>query len=337
MKIFSKKVKRILAFLASFLFGLIVLIGILGKIDWKEFWEAFSSFPKLGFFLVLLLTLGWVAIGVLRLKLIFKSKGFRFSLVELGKIWLAGFSILYFFPTLLFGGAAFQTHILNKKFLVPWQKSISSILIDNVLEMTIALLVILFGICFFIIETGFILLKIGVIFIIFFLIFTFLLFFYFKSFKKESVLKIFVKKFIQKLSIKNKVLEFEKEVFQFFNLKSKSFWQGITLSILKTLANLGRYSVLIYFLGKGTNVLRAFSVLSFSFVANLIPVPTALGSQELFQCLVFNAFGWGSPSAVLLTMILRAVLIRVTPVSLSPARIAQFMGAAPRQRGSKEG
>jgi uncharacterized membrane protein YbhN (UPF0104 family) len=62
---------------------------------------------------------------------------------------------------------------------------------------------------------------------------------------------------------------------------------------------------LLIFLGKNINPLPALSVLGFSYLAAMIPLPTSLGSHEAIQIFAFTSLGLGAPAATAFTMIVR--------------------------------
>ena len=78
--------------------------------------------------------------------------------------YLRSFSITYLFPILFFGGELFRGYFLKEKLLVPWEKSMSSIIVDRVLETTALLATIIFGILFFLLSIGLLPQKLELIF-----------------------------------------------------------------------------------------------------------------------------------------------------------------------------
>ena len=63
--------------------------------------------------------------------------------------------------------------------------------------------------------------------------------------------------------------------------------------------------LLILFLGKSIGALPVLSVLGFTYLAVMIPIPTALGSHEAIQTFAFNSLGLGASTATAFTMIIR--------------------------------
>ncbi len=83
-------------------------------------------------------------------------------------------------------------------------------------------------------------------------------------------------------------------------------WKGVGLSFLRAAVMYVRTWLLIVFLlGKGIGLLPALSILGFSYLAVMIPIPAALGSHEAIQTFAFNSLGLGASSATAFTMIIR--------------------------------
>lgn len=75
---------------------------------------------------------------------------------------------------------------------------------------------------------------------------------------------------------------------------------------------------LILFLGKSISALPALSILGFTYLAAMIPIPTALGSHEAIQTFAFNSLGLGLSTATAFTMIIRGaeLIIALTGVAI---------------------
>ena len=104
----------------------------------------------------------------------------------------------------------------------------------------------------------------------------------------------------------NQPFETEKEIFNFFKLKKLAMWKGFGLSFLRAAIMYFRAWLLISFLGKNIGALSVLSILGFSYLATMIPIPTALGSHEAIQAFAFNSLGLGVSTAAAFTMIIRA-------------------------------
>ena len=74
--------------------------------------------------------------------------------------------------------------------------------------------------------------------------------------------------------------------------------------------------LLILFLGKEISGLPVFSILGFTYLAVMVPIPTALGSHEAIQTFAFNSLGLGLPTATAFTMIIRGAELLIALVGV---------------------
>lgn len=176
------------------------------------------------------------------------------------------------------------------------------------MEITVFSALIIFGVVFFILKAGLPSGKIGIaIFSLIFLAILGISIFYFKSFKRESIIYAFLKQInLEKSNSANVAIETEKETFEYFRLQNKAMWEGLGLSVVSGVLFLSRTFLLITFLGKHTGFAIAVSVLGFSYLATILPIPAAIGSHELVQSFVFNGFGLGANTGVAFALAIRS-------------------------------
>lgn len=296
--------KKFLLFLFSLLIGIGLFLWIGGVVGWQEIKKAFLVFTGWKGAVILFLTLLMALIGTWKWKEILKGEGIKVSFKNLFSPYLAGFSVMFLAPVLIWGGEVFRAYTLKRKDSVSWTKGMASVTIDRILEWTTNLAVIFFGIIFFFYKIGLPPKNLGIIFGGAFLFFSIgIFFFYFKTLKKESIAKVFIKVFNNQSD--SRPLEIEKEIFNFFKSQNKSMWISFGLSFLRTTVMYLRVWLLILFLGKSIGGLPVLSILGFTYLASMIPIPTALGSHEAIQTFAFNSLRLGLPTATAFTMIIR--------------------------------
>lgn len=302
--------KRNIFFLfITFLIGGALLYFVFEKVGTKEIWRTFLSFSPGGIFWVFLFTILSIFLGAWRWKVILKDRGYTLSLQNLFSSWLAGFSIAYFTPVAVLGDEMLKVYILKQKFSVPLKKAtISVFLEDSILDGSIFLLTIIVGIVLFILKTMFIPLRLWMILLILSFPIGGLIFFYFRAFKSESMIRI-IEKPIRKFAnekIANGIANYEREIFDFFKSKNKNMWNAVILSFLRGIVNLVRSWVLLWFLGMRIDIITAISIIAFTNLAYIFPLPAALGSHEILQAFSFSVLGLEPQSGVAFTLILRA-------------------------------
>jgi len=273
---------------------------VVKTVGWDEIEKAFMVFTGWKGMVIFVLTFLVMLTGNWKWQEILKSKGVKISFFELFKSYLAGFAMMYLAPIIFWGGELFRGYVLKEKYSIPWSKGMGSVVIDRILEWTTNVIIIFIGSVFFIFLIDFPPLKLlGIFGGSFLVILAALGLFYFKCIKKESIIGFFLR------NNKNHLLETEKEVFDFFELKNPAMWKALGISFLKAGITYLKTWVLILFLGKNFGPLEALSILGFTYLAATIPTPTSLGSHEAIQTFAFNSFGIGASTAAAFTMIVR--------------------------------
>lgn len=311
--------RNILFFLISLLIGIVLFIWIYNTIGWEEIKNAFLVFTGWEGLVIFSLTLSIILIGNWKWKEILKGEGFKVSFFNLLRSYLASFSIMFFAPILFLAGEIFRGYVLKEKNAIPFAKGTASVVIDRILEWTANLAVIFFGILFFLYKIGFPSKNSAIIFGIIFPLFVLgATFFYLKVFRGESIIKSFLRILgLRKLNHEESLFEVEKEIFNFFKIKNISMWKGFLISALREFVMYLRVWFLIFFLGKEISGFSAFSILGFSYLATIIPIPASLGSHEAIQVFAFKSLGLGVSTATAFTMIIRGAELIIALVGLA--------------------
>jgi len=307
--------KKFLLFLISLLIGIWLFILVINFVGWQEIKSAFLVFRSWKGIVILLLTFLIMFMRSWTWREVVREKNIEISFWELFKIYLAGFSIRFLTPVLTLGDEIYQSYALKKRNSLSFSKGMATVVIERILEWTVNLLVIFFGVLLFLFKIGFppknLAIILGGAFLFFF---TGLFLFYFKTLKRESIAKPLIKIFNHRLD--SEPLEIEKEIFDFFKLKEKSMWKCFSFSFLRMILTYFRTLLLIIFFGHHLPLLPVFSILGFSYLATMFPIPTALGVHEAVQVFAFNALGLGSSVAAAFTMIIRGAELIVALIGM---------------------
>jgi glycosyltransferase 2 family protein len=297
--------KKIFLFFASLGIGIFLLQWVMGRIGWEETKQVFFDFSGWGGLAILGLSFLMLLVGNWRWMEILKKQKINLPFFPLFRFYLAGFCIMFLAPIMIFGGETFRAYLLKRKYSVSWDKGMASVIVERMIELTVYVLIILSGVVFLFFSAG---TDFGDLKFILGSILAFsaagIGLFYFKCFKKQSILKFFGGFFSSKLN-GSEPFEVEKEIFKLLKPKEKFFWRIVGLSFLKCGVTLLRAWVLLLFLGKILSFLPALSVLSFSYLALMVPIPAALGTHETFQAFSFSSLGMETSAAPVFTMIIR--------------------------------
>lgn len=311
--------RNFLLFFISLMAGVAIFIYIGNIIGWEAIINAFEIFTKKEGAIIILLSFLIVFISAFRWREILRGQGEKnISLFNLFKTYLGGFSITYLFPVIILGSEAFRSYELHKTQKVKWDRSVSSVIIERILEWTVNLFVIVAGAFYFFYAISApspdILLIFGIAFLI---VLALIVLVYIYIFKKKSFSKKIIGKFSRQISDNHVAVETEKELFKYFNLKNKWLWYGYFLSFLRIAVIYLRVWFIVYFLGYILSFMPAFSILGFSFLSTIIPIPTTLGVQELIQAFAFSGLGISLGTSTAFTMILRSGDIVVSLIGLA--------------------
>lgn len=313
---FLTKQKILVGF--SLILGVVIFLQLGRVIGWGEIGKAFAVFTGWQGLVIILLSFLVAAIGNWRWKEILKDSGINVPFYTLFKIYLGGYSMMYLIPIIIWGGEAFRVYGLTKEKNIPWKKTFASVIIERILEWTVNIVVIFLGLAFFLYNVYLPPKELVIIFGISLTFFVSIIsYFYVKALGKKSIVKQVVKNFWRKeVSDENSFIAVENEVFEYFKW-GKSFNKGLALSFLRVFVMLARVWVLIIFLGNMIGFFPAVSILGFTYLSSMIPIPTSLGSHEAIQYFAFTSLGLLSSMSTAFTMILRASEIIVSTVGMA--------------------
>ncbi|MCK9446364.1 flippase-like domain-containing protein [bacterium] len=313
---FSIKQKLLFGF--SLILGLIIFLWLGKVIGWEEIGKAFVVFTGWQGLVIILLSFLIAAIGNWRWKEILKDSGINISFNNLFKIYLGGYSMMYLMPILIWGGEAFRVYGVTKESDVSWKKTFASVIIERILEWTVNILVIFLGLAFFLYNVYLPPKELMIVFGAAFLFFVSMIsFFYIKALRKKSIVRGIVRRFWKKeVSEDNGFVTVENEVYNYFQW-GKSFNKGIALSFLRAMVMQLRVWILIIFLGNMIGFFPSISILGFTYLSSMIPIPTSLGSHEAIQFFSFSSLGLLGSMSTAFTMILRAAEIIVSSVGMA--------------------
>ena len=314
---FQNKQKLLLIF--SFLLGLAIFIWLGRVIGWGEIGKAFAVFTGWQGLVIVSFSFLIALLGNWRWREILKDSGINISFGQLFKIYLGGYAMMYLFPILVWGGEAFRVYGLTKEKNLSWKKTFASVIIERILEWTINILVIFLGLSFFLYKVYLppreLVIILGASLLFFVSVITY---FYIKAWGKKSIVREIVRNFAKKeVSDENGMIAVENDVFNFFQLNNNSFKKGVALSILRALVMQARGWLLILFLGNFIGFFPSLSVLGFTYLSSMIPIPTALGLHEAVQFYAFTSLNMTASMATAFTMILRTAEVIISSVGMA--------------------
>lgn len=311
--------KKLLLFILPLIVGIGIFVWIIKITGWREILQTFFVFTGWNGIALLLITFLAMLVGVWKWQIILKSQGEKVSFKSLVAPYFGNFSLTYLAPTIFFAGETFRSYLAKKKnSSLPWEKIISSVFLDRLLDSSVMLVAVVLGVLYFLFKIGIpsqnLSVFLGIVFVLFLFV---IVFFYFKFYKKQSILK-FVSGILRINFLKEDHIAYgiEKEVFAFFHQR-KYFTKVIFVSILRNVLLWLRHWLLILFLGAKIGLFGALSVLSFSYLASLIPIPAALGSHEAIQAFVFSNFRMEESMGTVFAIVLRGADVAIALIGIA--------------------
>jgi len=310
--------KNLLLLIFSLIVGTVVFIYVGNTIGWEAVWSSFDIFTKWNGCLIILISFLIVFISTIRWKEILKDQGaVNLNIWEVFKIYLGGFSVLYLFPIIILGSEIFRIYSIHEKCGVSLDKAVSSVVVERILEWTVKVLVIIAGVFYFFYAIATPSKDILIIFgLAFLIVLAMIVFVYMYILKKKTFVHKIIKKFNKEISEENIAVKAEKEIFEYFNFKNKNLWKGYILSLLGVVVMLLRVWLILIFLGGVVNVMSSVSILGFSYLSTIIPIPATLGFQELIQAFAFESLNLSAAMSTAFVMILRAGDVIISVVGL---------------------
>jgi uncharacterized protein (TIRG00374 family) len=298
--------KKYLLAIISLLIGLGLFYWIANLIGWQEIKNALLLFTGLDGLAIFGLTLLMMLIGIWRWNEILLAQGANINFRKLITPYFAGFAVMFLAPTLIGLGEAFRGYIIKNRHDIPWPKAVTSVFIDRILEWTVNLAVISLGVLFFILKMGLPPKNISIVFGAAFLFFlSFMIFFYSRAFRGKSSAEFFLKiSGLNKFNLGATLLDAEEEIFNFFK-SIKKFFKALILSVFMAITAYIRTWLLIVFLGKNIGFISSLSILGFTYLAAMIPLPGSLGTHEALQIFSFKALELGVSTATAFTLVIR--------------------------------
>ncbi len=182
--------KRVALFLFSIVIGIALFVLVGQVVGWQNIKASLSQFYSWQGIIVIFFTILTIFIGGFKWKEILKGQDIKLPFWQLFRFYLAGFSIMYLFPIIFWGGEIFRGYALKKKFNINWSKGMTSILIERMTEWTANLIIIFFGLLIFLTFMSVPPFALGIVFGLGFLIMVgFVGYFYFYAIKRKSKIK----------------------------------------------------------------------------------------------------------------------------------------------------
>jgi len=301
--------RRIIFGLASLIAGIALLFIVISRIGLEKIILPFRSFSIS--FLILFLAMAAIItlLSVLRWQIILRSFNFNMPFTTVFSYYIMGFSMAYLTPSARMGGAPLKAYMLTRH-KIPFEKGLSTILIDNIMETT-------FDIAFSSVWIIILLLQFELprrfeTLIIVFLILAFIFssIFFIRLYRGKVIFSAVFNwlKFLR-IKLAHELLEKIKIIDTMFGLflrkKKMALLWFVIISFFVWAVGLIEYKVALLAINYNASIFELFLIIVFAVIAAMVPIPASLGVLELGQVSVFTMLGIDPYIGIALAIILR--------------------------------
>lgn len=312
---------KTLVLIILFVVGLVILGAVIKIVGIGEIAKGFSQFSPWGIIPLLVFGVANHVMAAVKWQYILRTMKIRMGVVPLFKIGLAGYAVSYISPIAFIGGEVFRGYLLKDRYGISWQKALSSISIDKIVEASVWAVVIFIGVILYIFHAGIssfsrtiILSGVSSLFFVGWLVVI-----YAFSFKKKSLAyPLIIKPFKLQNSKGGKFLaEFENEFFTFFSFHNKKhILVAFKLAVLKNVFLWLRNVFLIYYLVQTFVYSGGIIALAASYLTYSLPIPGALGAHEAALSFIFSGIGLSAGTGAVFTLLVRGADMLLVTIGL---------------------
>lgn len=146
--------KKVIILLLSFCIGAFLFGTVIQFVGWPKIKLALLKITARDCLIIFCCTIFIMGATTLRWKTILRGQGYNVSFFTLFRSYCFDHSLNFLVPILPFGGEIFRAYFLNKKNNLPLKITVSSTIIDSILEITSHLIIALVGVIYFIFRIG---------------------------------------------------------------------------------------------------------------------------------------------------------------------------------------
>ncbi len=304
--------KKTAAFFVFLAIGIVVCFFIIKQADWNSVKEGLANLEKWQWIAILILYCGVQMSGALRWKIILESKQAKIKYVDALSAYIASHAISFFAPPLALGGEAIKAYIIKDRYSLTFREVLATVILD---KMLIAMLVVPSALAAFIyfFAKKHLFLWLGLIIFL-----AYIVHFLVKLMKWNIPAADGLEK-AGKGALAAFVHDFKGAVA--FLQTRKFFDEIIWLAVAEFGFALAETWVIVYSIfGEYKNIVEAFWVQSFGYLAHVFMVPGNIGSMEAMQLFIFKSI-FGQPDLA----VVYSIIARSAELILALAGIAFLM------------
>ena len=300
---------------ALFLGGLLIAAAVISLVGGHELELAASRFSAAFLVPVLALLVAEALVSTWRWQAVLAAQGETISFRKLLPVWMAGNAFNYLSPIVFMGGEGVRVFMLKNRFNVAYHRAGASVVIDQLFNGASVVAVALAGagvLTWYVSSPG---TTTAVLFVggIFVPVSLLLAFVFVQALRGRRTLSALLRLLsLQETNVGRFLMSMEEEIISFMQLSSNAFWIAVGTSALRQLLLVARAMFVLAALGQTLAWAEGLLALSGVYVSYALPVPLALGVQEVSQTALFALLGWGAGVGVLFSALYRAAELTLT-------------------------
>lgn len=292
---------------------LALLIWAVRGIDWSDVAQRLAAIQAWQWLVLLALNSAIVLVFSGRWWAILRGMGQHPGTLWISAIRLAGFAVSYFTPGSQFGGEPLQIDLLHRRHAVPISSAVASVTLDKALEVLGNATFLAFGLVVMVrlrwldsrqaalpgLVAGLLLaLPLG------------LLLAWWAGRRPLTRLTRWAARHAETrwpalTRLQHGVQAFEMQAGGFCRQQPWHLTLAMGFSLLSWIAIVLEFWLMLWFLGAGLRPEETVAVVTASRVAQLVPIPAALGALEASQIFALQALGYPATLAISLTLLIR--------------------------------
>lgn len=315
--------KKNIVVIISILIGVAALWYILDQITITEVLNAFKDVTWDIILFFVLIQVAMFLVLTWRWQIILQSQGHnQVKLWRLLNYKLVGYGISFLTPSAKIGGEPVRAGLLASRENMPFQRALSSVVIDKTMELSTNGLFTIIGFVAIILWLGVsesVKNSLIAFIIVFFIL---IVYFNYRMLRGKKFFQILFK-FLGLYKVKKlkgflkKTKEFEELVIKFYSKDRKYFYYSLLISVLSWLMMFFEFKFAALMVGQDLTIMQLFFIICVVGVAFMIPIPMGLGALEAGQIGIFALLGISEAAAVGLAFVVRIKDIVLSVIGLT--------------------
>lgn len=298
-----------------FLVGLLVALLVISFVGGDELALAASRFSAAFLLPVLALLVAEALVSTWRWQVVLGAQGEFISFRKLLPVWMAGNAFNYLSPIVFMGGEGVRVFMLKNRFNIAYHRAGASVVIDQLFNGASVVAVALVGagvLTWYVSSPG---TTTAVLFVggIFVPVSLLLAFVFIQALRGRQTLSAILRLLsLHRTRVGTFMRSMEGEIIAFMELSSRAFWLAVLASVARQLLLVARAMFVLAAVGQTLAWADGLLALSGVYVSYALPVPLAIGVQEVSQTALFALLGWGAGVGVLFSALYRAAELTLT-------------------------